>query len=69
MKNLSFNRVKSFLCVFALSTGIASAQQAQLPSTAVFDNQFQQAGGCRDTGREVSVAIPNADKLVRSGRC
>lgn len=58
------NRVKNILFAFLL-TGF-SAAQAQLPATVVFDNEYQQAGGCQDTGRQVSVAIPNFDKLDTS---
>ena len=46
--------------------GAAQAQDHQLPATLVFDNEYQQAGGCQDTGRQVSVAIPNASKLDTS---
>jgi hypothetical protein len=55
-------RVKNMFCAFLL-TGLGLAQQSQLPATVVFDNEYQQAGGCQDTGRQVSVKIPNADKL------
>ena len=58
-------RVKTILCAFLL-TGLGFAQQSQLPATQVFDNEYQQAGRCQDTGRQVSVAIPHADQLDMS---
>lgn len=45
-----------------LASGLALAQN-QLPAGVVFANEYQSAGGCQDTGREVNIAIPNADRL------
>ena len=60
------NLIANFiLCAFLLA-GLGLAQESQLPATVVFDNEYQQAGGCQDTGRQVSVKIPNADKLDTS---
>ena len=60
------NRIKMVLCSIALATGssnLITQAQVQFPTTAVFDNEYQSAGGCQDTGREVSIAIPNAGQL------
>ena len=53
---------RNLLCAITLASGLALAQ-SQLPPTVVFDNEYEQAGGCQDTGRQVSVAIPHADQL------
>ena len=60
------NRVKTLFWAIALATGsstLVAQTEVQLPTTVVFDNEYQSAGGCQDTGREVSITIPNADQL------
>ena len=58
------NRVKNFLFASMLLSGMAVGQtKTQVPTAAVFDNEYQSAGGCQDTGREVNVPIPHADEL------
>lgn len=61
-------RLKALLCVSVFSglVSVAIAKQPskpQLPATVVFDNEYQSAGSCQDTGREVNIKIPNADQL------
>jgi hypothetical protein len=60
-----------WLLVLLFVAGIATlllAETASLPSTAVIGNEYQSAGGCQDTGRDVQIGIPNSARLDTSVR-
>jgi hypothetical protein len=40
-----------------------STNKVSLPQTVVIGNEYQSAGGCQDTGRDVRVGIPNHEYL------
>ncbi len=61
--------VFSTVAVLALASFLfaqAKNKSVQLPPTAVIGNEYQSAGGCQDTGRQVQIGIPNVEYLDRS---
>lgn len=54
------------LATFSIVAVRLWAKSASIPQTAVIGNEYQSAGGCQDSGRDVTIGIPNAEYLDKS---